>query len=125
MKNFSSKMSCVLLLSSVAFLPSCDWFKSKIGLGQESSNAVEVKEGETVIATVDGKPLITSGEFEKQFKNLIETHPYGAMLAQMEGLDRRFFDGLVGQKLMTRYIEEKALIKRQNINNNLMHWCKC
>ena len=82
-------MSCVLLLSSVVFLPSCDWLKGKIGLSKESSAAGQVVEGGTVIATIDGKPLLTSDEFEKQFKNLIETHPYGAMLAQMEGLDRR------------------------------------
>jgi hypothetical protein len=120
MKNFSSKMSCVLLLSSVAFLPSCDWLKGKIGLNQNTSSAaVEVKEGEMVLATVDGKPLITSGEFEKQFKNLIETHPYGAMLAQMEGLDRRFLDGLVGQKLMTRYIEENGINKTAEYQQQL------
>ena len=112
-------MSCVLLLSSVAFLPSCDWLKGKIGLNKDASNAVEVQEGEMVLATVDGKPLLTSGEFEKQFKNLIETHPYGAMLAQMEGLDRRFFDGLVGQKLMTRYIEENGIDKTPEYKQQL------
>lgn len=113
-------MSCVLLLSSVAFLPSCDWLKSKIGLSKDASSAaVEVKEGESVLATVDGKPLITSGEFEKQFKNLIETHPYGAMLAQMEGLDRRFLDGLVGQKLMSRYVEENGIDKTPEYKQQL------
>lgn len=112
-------MSCVLLLSSVAFLPSCDWLKGKIGLNKDASNAVEVKEGEMVLATANGKPLLTSGEFEKQFKNLIETHPYGAMLAQMEGLDRRFFEGLVGQKLMTRYIEENGINKTPEYQQQL------
>ena len=110
MKNFSSKISCALILSSVVFLPSCDWLKSKLGLHKgASSSAVAENDNTTVIATINGKPLMTAGEFEKQFKNFIEKHPYGAMFAQMEGVDRKIFDGLVGQKIMSRWVEEQGI----------------
>ena len=47
MKNFSSKMSCAAFVSSVVFLPSCDWLKGKLGLKQsESAASAEVKESE-------------------------------------------------------------------------------
>ncbi len=110
MKNFSSKMSCALLMCSMVFLPSCDWLKDKLGLGRKSTtSAVAAGDTTEVIATINGKPLMTAGEFEKQFKNFIEKHPYGAMFAQMEGVDRKIFDGLVGQKVMTRWVEEQGI----------------
>ena len=110
MKNISSKLSGALLMCSIVFLPSCDWLKSKLGLGRKAtSSAVAAGDTTQVIATIDGKPLMTAGEFEKQFKNFIEKHPYGAMFAQMEGVDRKIFDGLVGQKVMTRWVEEQGI----------------
>lgn len=109
MKTFSSKMSCALLICSIVFLPSCDWLKDKVGLKKTTTSAIAANDTTEVIATIDGKPLMTSGEFEKQFKNFIEKHPYGAMFAQMEGVDRKIFDGLVGQKIMTRWIEEQGI----------------
>jgi len=110
MKNFSSHMSCALLMCSMVFLPSCDW-KSKLGLSNGTSSSVAANDNTQVIATIDGKPLMTAGEFEKQFKNFIEKHPYGAMFAQMEGVDRKIFDGLLGQKVMTRWVEEQGIDK--------------
>jgi hypothetical protein len=117
MKNFSSKISCALLISAVVLLPGCDWFKSKLGLTKTAG--VAGGGDSSVLATMGGKTLLTADEFEKQFKNLIETHPYGAMLAQMDGLDRRFFDGLVGQKVMTRYIEENGINKTAEYQQQL------
>jgi len=112
MKNFSSKLSCALILSSVVFLPSCDWLKGRLGLQKGgSSSAIAVNDNTEVIATIDGKPLMTDGDFQKQFKNFIEKHPYGKMLAQMEGVDRKIFEGLVSQKIMSRWVEEQAINK--------------
>lgn len=110
MKNFSSQLSCALLVCSLFLLPGC-WLKDKLGLTNRSlsSSAVAADDTTEVIATIDGKPLMTAGEFEKQFKNFIEKHPYGAMFAQMEGVDRKIFEGLVGQKIMTRWVEEQGI----------------
>ena len=108
MKNFSSKLSCALLVGSLLVLPGC-WLKDKLGLKKSASSSVAAEDTTEVIATIDGKPLMTAGEFEKQFKNFIEKHPYGAMFAQMEGVDRKIFEGLVGQKVMTRWVEEQGI----------------
>ncbi len=113
MKNFTSKASCALLLSSLVFLPSCEWLKDKLGLTKtEMAASSDTVTGDgNVLATMNGKPLVTVQEFETQFKNLIENHPYGAMLAQMPGIDRQILDGLVGQKVITKYIEDKGINK--------------
>jgi hypothetical protein len=108
MKNFSSKASCALLASALIVLPSCDWLKDKLGLNKNTPVAQESLEGE-VIATLNGKPLMTAPEFEKQYKSFIEKHPYGAMFAQMEGIDRKIFDGLVSQKIMTHWVDENNI----------------
>ena len=120
MKNFFSKVSALLLLSSLAFLPSCEWLKKKVGLQQnETSTTAGVTTNGEVLATMNGKPILTADEFEKQFKNLIETHPYGAVLAQMEGVERKVFDGLVSQKAITRYIEEQGINKTPEYQQQL------
>lgn len=117
MKNNSAKYSLALLVSALALLPACDW-KSKLGL-QKSSSATAANDGSAVIATMNGKPLMTAKEFETQFKNFIEKHPYGAMLAQMEGVERKMFDGLVSQKLMSAWVVENGIDQTQEYKENL------
>lgn len=112
MKNFSPQLKCALLMCSLFLLPGC-WLLDKLGLakkGAASTTTAAQTDNTAVIATwLDGKPLMTAGEFEKQFKNFIEKHPYGAMFAQMEGVDHKIFDGLVGQKIMSRWVEEQGI----------------
>lgn len=117
MKNVSAKMSAALLISSLALLPGCDW-KSKLGLEKSSSSAA-ANDGSAVLATINGKPLLTAKEFETQFKNFIEKHPYGAMLAQMEGVERKMFDGVVSQKLMSVWVTENGIDKTDEYKESL------
>ena len=122
MKNISSKVGCALLVSSLVFLPNCQWLKDKLGLNkQETSASASMPSTGTgkVLATMNGKPLVTLDEFEKQYKNLIETHPYGAMLAQIEGIERRILDGIVSQKLMSIVIEEEGMNKTPEYKQQL------
>ncbi len=118
MKNFSTKISSVLLVSSLVLLPGCEWFKSKLGLGN-SSMPTAANDGSAVIATLNGKPLLTVNEFEAQFKNFIEKHPYGAMLAQMEGIERKMFDGIVSQKIMSAWVSDNGIDKTQEYKESL------
>jgi len=115
-------MGALALVGSLAFLPSCQWLKDKLGLtGNQTSNMADqgAVSGEKSLVTVNGKTLITVPEFQKQFKNLIETHPYGNMLAQMEGLDRKFLEGLVSQKLINRYVQEKGIRDTEEYKKDL------
>lgn len=116
MKNFSAKIGATLVISSLFLLPGCDW-KSKLGLDRGVTSAAN--DGSTVLATINGKPLITAKEFETQFKNFIEKHPYGAMLAQMEGVERKMFDGIVSQKLMSAWVTENGIDKTQEYKESL------
>lgn len=118
MKNYSDKISVALLISALVLLPGCDWFKSKLGLDKTSATS-GVNDGSAVLATINGKPLLTAKEFETQFKNFIEKHPYGAMLAQMEGVERKMFDGIVSQKLMSVWVKENGIDKTDEYKESL------
>lgn len=118
MKNYSDKISVALLMSALVLLPGCDWFKSKLGLDKTSATSA-TNDGSAVLATINGKPLLTAKEFETQFKNFIEKHPYGAMLAQMEGVERKMFDGIVSQKLMSVWVKENGIDKTDEYKESL------
>lgn len=118
MKNFSAKITAGVMISSLLLLPGCDWFKSKLGLNKSSTTSA-ANDGSPVLATINGKPLLTAKEFETQFKNFIEKHPYGAMLAQMEGVERKMFDGIVSQKLMSVWVTENGIDKTDEYKESL------
>lgn len=92
-------------------MPSCDWLKNKVGLNKKEEVTITSAARGDVLAVMNGKPLVTVNEFEKQFKSMIENHPYGAMLAQMEGLERQVLEGMVAQKLINEYITTQGIDK--------------
>lgn len=111
MKNIFSTLRVGLLLSVVILLPSCtqlDWIKNKLGLTKNEAVATEAGTG-VAIATSNGKAFMTADEFEKKYNNFIQGHPLGAMIAQMQGIKRKIFEGLLAQKLITNYVVEKGL----------------
>lgn len=113
MKNIFSPLRVVLLLSVVALLPSCtqlDWIKSKLGMTKNEAASSEAGDSKA-IATANGKPFMTAQEFEKKYNTFIQGHPLGAMIAQMQGIKRKIFEGLLAQKLITNYVVEKGLDK--------------
>lgn len=110
MKSFSSKMSFVLVLSSVAFLPSCDWLKNKLGMVKaDSTESVAASvAGDEVIATAEGKPLLYRSEVNNQLKTIIEMTP---QLAQIEGIEDHLAASMAIQKLISREVNELGLNK--------------
>lgn len=119
MKSISSTVGCVIVFLALVCAPGCDW-REKVGWGKKSSSGevIPIQEGD-VLASKDGKAFLSCSDFEKQFKELIETHPYGAMLAQMEGIDRQYCKGLVKQHVMDQYITEHGIDKTPEYQKQL------
>ena len=105
MKNVTAPLKVVLLVSVIALIPGCGDWKNKLGLNKEAGQAADGQ----VLATVNGAPFMGTEEFEKQYNSFISQHPLGAMIAQMEGVKRKIFDGLVAQKLVTKYVEDNKI----------------
>jgi hypothetical protein len=123
MKKLFSPLRIGLLVSAIVLLPSCtqlDWLKEKLGLNK--SNATESQAatmGGTPLATADGKTYMSSEEFEKKYNNFIQNHPLGAMIAQMKGIKRKIFEGLLAQKLISDYVVEQGLDKSKEYEDQL------
>lgn len=120
MKNTSS-LSLALLMSSLVFLPGCaplNWVKDTLGL-KKSGASVEANDGSEVLASIDGKALLTAKQFEKQYNNFIEKHPLGALLKQTEGFDKQVFNGLVSQKLISKYVQDNKLDESAEYQDDL------
>jgi len=119
MKSISSQVGCALILLSIAFIPGCNW-KEKLGLekGASANQVAPIKEGD-ILVTQGGKPAISCAEFEKQFQETIEKHPYGKMLIQMEGIERQFCQGLVAQLVIDRWFDENRIDQTPEWQNQL------
>ncbi len=116
--NDNKKMLACGVIVSLVLLPSCaviDYFKGK--QPAEMSATVEVQSESAVlsgevIATMDGKPLITTGTLEVEKENIFKSNPQvKAALAFMDPkvLDRNLTDGLVSQMVVDEAIAEKGL----------------
>ena len=107
----------ILALGALLLLPSCgltDWVKGggsssadKMGAARYNTN-----DGSNVLATIDGKPLITKNMLESEKKKLIESNPQlQAMIALMDEkqLDRNLMDGLTSREVIRKYIKDNQV----------------
>jgi hypothetical protein len=118
MKSISSQVGSALILLSIAFIPGCNW-KEKLGLEKKADQTTEaIPEGD-VLVTKGGKPALSCAEFEKQFQELIEKHPYGKMLVQMEGIDRQYCQGLVSQLVIDEWAKQNDIEKLPEFQSQL------
>lgn len=112
----------VLMIGSVVLLPSCgliDWVKEKFGgttptTTQESMSVAvaSVDDGSVILATIDGKPLITKNMLESEKKKLIEANPQmEAMLQLMDEsqLNRNLVDGMASREIIRKYVGDKKI----------------
>ncbi len=116
----------LLMASSLVLLPSCalvDWIKEKFG-GTSTTSGVSpaeramaqatgsVTDGSMVLATINGKPLITKGMLEAEKKKLLEANPQlEAMISLMDEkqLDRNLVDGMMSREAVRKYIAENKI----------------
>src|SRR3990167_4403287 len=116
-KEFMKKNGGALFaVSALLLLPSCglvDWLKEKFGKSDSSMSAIGRAaadiDGGPVIATIDGKPLITKGMLDAEKKKLLESNPQlQAMIAMMDEkqLDRNLADGMMSREVIRKYVTD-------------------
>lgn len=120
-KKVSKNNISILMLSSLLFLPSCgliDWIKEKFGGGTPAAPSTQPMggparaDGSPILATIDGKPLITKNMLESEKARLIESNPQlQAMIALMDErqLDRNLMDGLTSREAIRKYVKENKI----------------
>ncbi len=114
----------VLVISSLLLLPSCgivDWVKEKFGggtTGDTGQMALQVPttpvatDGSPILATINGKPLITKNMLDNEKKKLLESNPQlQAMIALMDEkqLDRNLVDGMTSREIIRKYVADNKV----------------
>ncbi len=108
----------ILMISALLLLPNCgfiDWFKDKFGGASEptpeqmSGTQYNANDGSPVVATIDGRPLISKNMLESEKQRLIESNPQlQAMIGLMDQgqLDRNLADGISSREVIRKYIKD-------------------
>ncbi len=127
----ASHRIALLMIGSLLFLPSCgliDWVKERFGWGKPTPAAPApamagvVDDGSAILATIDGKPLISQNMLENEKKKLIEANPQmEAMLALMDPkqLDRNLVDGMASREIIRKYIGDKKVQETEKYQKDL------
>lgn len=112
MKNYSAFLSIALLFTALVTLPGCallDWFRG------QGSNSVGTG---TAVITFDGKPMLTSDQFDKKLEMIYQARQgLDRLIAQMPPEQQlevyeQLAEGLVAEQLILDYV------KRQKLDQN-------
>ncbi len=113
MKNYSSLRPVVnvaLLLSTLALLSACDWFKSKVSCpgcepAKESTYGTQAAAPGETLLTLRNKPVITQASFEEYWQDLLKNDPQAeAMLPFVPDARTKVFEHAVTEKLVQEWI---------------------
>lgn len=128
----TKKLGLTLLLIPLIFLPGCyltDWFTGKNAASdtatQSGSEPLNVATGDTIIASMHGKPIITAESLDKNFNQLLEDNPQlKAVLPLMPNAKHDVFMGMVSQAVVDHYVQEKGIDKKAEYNKELNNMIK-
>ncbi len=116
-KHSRAPLSLLLLVSMVVVLPGCSLFKSEnkpaetsVQTPAVSDNYVAASDKSAVLATINGKALITEAMLQDEFDKFIESNPQAkAILTLMPDAQTQFLDAMVSQKLFDVYVNETGI----------------
>lgn len=115
----------MLLLSGCAPI---NWIKDKLNTNKQRTNeatgSVEdikiLNDGSTVLATMQGQPIVTETSLNAELEKLMEERPQiRQMLPMMPNLKYDFLKGLVSQKVVDRYITLNNIDSTQEYQKEL------
>lgn len=99
----------VLLLAGCAPL---DWVKEKTGANKSSTGtaAAGLNDGSKVLATLNGKAIVTEKSFNEAFDRILEENPQlKQMLPMIPNIKGQFLKGMVSQEVVNKYIEDNNI----------------
>ena len=118
----------ILMAGSLVLLPNCglvDWVKEKFGGGKKTEEmgsmqiteqVAKVDDGSAVLATIDGKPLITKNMLDAEKKKLIESNPQMEAMLQLmdtQQLDRNLADGMMSREVIRKYVADRKIQEQE------------
>jgi hypothetical protein len=120
MKSLNKQLAiCGFLLISGLFFVGCDWFKK---LGSKETSSSSVLSGD-VLMSIDGQPVLTVAEYEKQLDMARAANPQIDMILQMmPNAEREFvFRGISTSKLMKAWADKEGITKNSDFKEQQKH----
>lgn len=120
--NTHKKMIQVSSLALVLLLSGCNWFGGKKEAAEttEKTGMHEAISGDTVIATMGGKPVLTVKEFEERFEQLLQGQPQlRAMLQYMPDLKVDVAKSLVSQSVIDEWVKQNSVANQDKYKKDL------
>lgn len=109
------KFALALLLVPALMLPGCEWLKGKC-CGKDAAGA---DKGAAVV-TMDGKVVITTDSFEKEFDQLIEENPHlKSVLAIMPDAKKNFLQGMINQEVVDKWVAQNKVDQKEEYQKEL------
>ena len=112
--NSQRSIKVIFYLSPLMLLSACaplEWVKEKLGGGTQKITTEPVAvEGSVVLASIDGKPIVTSQMLEEKFNEWLEENPaLKQVLPYMPDVKFNFFKTLVNHEMVNKYIEDSGV----------------
>lgn len=108
-------------------LPGCDWFSQKEMKKEDKTEAqepeckkhdsTETKEEsvKTVLLSLDGKPIITTEDFEGHLDKIVQTNPQVAdMIEKTPAMKYNVFSGMVNQELLKVWARKSKITESED-----------
>lgn len=119
MKSLNKQLAiCGFLLISGLFFVGCDWFKKSDSTTSSSSTATG-----DILMSIDGQPVLTVSEYEKQLDMAKAANPQVEMILQMmPNAEREFvFRGISTSKLMKAWADKEGVTKKADFKEQQKH----
>jgi hypothetical protein len=119
MKSLNKQLAiCGFLLISGMFFVGCGWFKKS-----DSTSGSLVGATGDVLLTIDGQPVLTVSEYEKQLDMARAANPQVDMILQMmPNAEREFvFRGISTSKLMKAWADKEGITKNTDFKEQQKH----
>ncbi|MFI5332909.1 MAG: peptidyl-prolyl cis-trans isomerase [Candidatus Babeliales bacterium] len=119
--SFSKKMSLLMVCLLITMLPGCavlNWFKGKMGSNSSTSGTSTLDKD--VLASLNGKSIITVESLNADFNQLLEENPQlKSVLPLMPDAKYNFLMGMVSQAVVDKYIEDSGIDKTAEYKKEL------
>ena len=111
------KFALALLIVPALLLPGCgDWLKAKFCGTKPGASATE---GAAVV-TMDGRVVITTQSFEKEFEQLLEENPHlKSVIALMPDAKKNFLQGMINQEVVDKWVAENKVDAKEEYKQEM------
>lgn len=112
------KFALALLVVPALLLPGCgEWIKEKFC---GSKHNTTVADSGAPVVTMDGRVVITTQSFEKEFEQLLEENPHlKSVIALMPDAKKNFLQGMINQEIVDKWVADTRVDEKEEYQKEM------